>query len=194
MLDPPLTYAQRVCRTSLFASMRRMCPAYRNLRFRIASTKLYSGLVAVARCGRLVMVCRHLLLNLFSSLLTSSVRSHASQACVSVEQTDDLYRRIFIGRCRRWSFQICYKELKRAWAMSILYLTSALSSPSHCIRLPRYSKEYTLSIYFPSTDTWSSLLLCAIRFFLCTALSARDPFRDRVLAFDGSPRHHLRPW
>ena len=192
-LDPPLTYAHRVRRTSLSAFMRRICPAYLNLRFRIASTKSYSGFVAVAQCGRFVMVCRHLLLNPFSILLTSSVRSHASQACVSVEQTEDLYRRIFIGRCRRWSFQIWYKELKRAWAMSILYFTSALSSPSHCVRLPRYSKEYTLSISFPSTDTCPSFLSCAIRFCFCTALSARDPLRDRVLAFNGSPKHHLRP-
>ena len=59
-------------------------------------------------------------------------------------------------------------------------LTSAMLSPSLWKQLPRYTNEWTFSIWIPSRETWGLSSSLALRLLFCTALSASEPVRDRV--------------
>ena len=142
----------------------RMWPAKRSLRLMMTATRSNRGWVAVSTKSSPVMWERQRLLNPLIFLWTDLTRVHASHACVKLEHTAVLYRRIFMLIGSRWSAHIWWRELNTFCAIIRRCSTSADSSPSHWILLPRYSNEYTFSNCCPSTITWGSLCSSS---FLC---------------------------
>ena len=131
----------KVLLTSQSALIRSMWPRYLSLRFRMAKTRSKSGFLAVSLYHLPVILLRHLLLNPFNILLTFRVSSHASQPCVSVEQTANLYSLSFSDSGSLWSLQRLLSSLKAACAISILCLTSTVQSPSAWVLQPREANK-----------------------------------------------------